>query len=135
MFFKKNTNNSTGITVAVAGYREFTDTSVFEEQLDKILSKYKVTKIHTGDCRGTDTMAVTYAIKKGIPYTVFTANWNKYGRSAGPIRNQEMIKGTKLLVAFAHRNSKGTFNTIKLARKNRIKTIIFKDLIFKKKRK
>lgn len=44
------------------------------------------------------------------------ANWLKFGRTAGPIRNQIMIeKGADLVIAFPSETSKGTRDMIKRA--------------------
>ena len=55
------------------------------------------------------------------PLKIFPAEWDKYGKAAGPIRNEQMAKYASeadrgILVAFPVGESKGTRNMIKLAR-------------------
>jgi len=44
------------------------------------------------------------------------ADWDQYGKKAGPIRNREMVsKGADLVLAFPLFDGRGTQNTIELA--------------------
>ena len=63
-----------------------------------------------GDCpTGADYHAKSFLETAGWPYREFFADWKKYGRKAGPIRNHEMIDfGAELLIAFPMDGSKGT---------------------------
>lgn len=42
--------------------------------------------------RGGDYIGERIAKRLNIPVTGFPANWNEYGRAAGPIRNKEMAE-------------------------------------------
>jgi len=44
-----------------------------------------------GEAQGADALARHAAEDLGIPVLPFPADWSRYGRRAGPIRNQEMI--------------------------------------------
>jgi len=71
-----------------------------------------------GDCpTGVDPLVAT-AFRPQV--AKFTANWKKYKKAAGPIRNADMVKAAKLLgctngVAFLKLNSKGTLDCLKKA--------------------
>jgi hypothetical protein len=86
--------------------------------------------IISGGARGTDTMAKRFANEYHYPFKEFLADWGKYGRAAGPIRNQEMAdfvkNGDCLLIAFWDYESRGTRSMIEIAHKERIQTYIFK---------
>lgn len=48
---------------------------------------------------------------------VFEADWDKYGKGAGPIRNQAMVdSGADYFVAFRYRSSRGTTDCIERAK-------------------
>jgi len=79
-----------------------------------------------GDCSGVDFNAKEICNTLSVRYHVFPADWNKYGLSAGPIRNKQMIDSLRKNIdevwAF-HTDldkSKGTKNTINLATKKGI---------------
>ena len=61
----------------------------------------------------------------------FPADWKKYGRAAGPIRNKQMLNEGKpdLVLAFHTNieNSKGTKSMIQIAKKSEIKIILIKE--------
>jgi len=71
-----------------------------------------------GDCStGVDLYVRTLCDYNKILYTVFKADWSKHGKSAGPLRNKEMVKMGKMLGAtlVAFKGGKGTANCIKEA--------------------
>lgn len=101
--------------VLVCGSRHFND----YELLEKTLNGYDITFIIEGEARGADTLARVYAGRRGIPTLPFPAQWDKHGRSAGPIRNRQMLIEGKpeLIIAFRGPNSRGTQNMIDQAKK------------------
>ena len=73
-----------------------------------------------GDAKGADTYAEVCAQLLGVPTEPHPADWDKYGRRAGPVRNQEMLdSGIDYWIAF-HDNiaeSKGTADMIERCKK------------------
>lgn len=99
--------------IVIAGSRTITDMNILLYALK--LSCYKITKqdeIVSGGARGVDFLGETYAIKNNIPLKVFKPDWNRYGKSAGVIRNYEMAKYCDKAVII-HNGSKGSLNMIK----------------------
>jgi uncharacterized protein DUF4326/SLOG family YspA-like protein len=47
-----------------------------------------------GDARGADLMSRKWAEINGVNHIDMPANWELYGKSAGPIRNREMLRYT-----------------------------------------
>ena len=72
-----------------------------------------------GGARGADTLARTAALSLKIEVMEFPAEWAKYGKAAGPIRNKKMLDvGRPDQVWAFHDNiqgSRGTKNMITLA--------------------
>lgn len=112
--------------VAIVGYRNFDDYDIFENYiLDWELSNGKITNIISGGCNGIDKLAEKYAIKYDIPTTIHEALWDKYGKSAGPIRNKKIVDDCDYLIAFLSSKSVGTKITIDMAKKaGKIITVI-----------
>ena len=72
------------------------------------------TLVH-GDARGADRMAEHIWSEVGEPVEAHPADWEKYGRAAGPKRNQEMLdSGVDLVRAFP--GGRGTADMVKRAR-------------------
>jgi len=104
--------------IAIVGYRNFNDFDMFENYiLDWELTNGKITNIISGGCVGTDKLAEKYAIKYNIPTTIHEAQWDKYGKSAGPIRDKKIVDDCSHLIAFLSSKSVGTKITINMAKK------------------
>ena len=119
--------------IIVAGGRDFTDYALLSETLDVILKRYTLREVQivSGCCRGADALGERYAREHGIPVVRFPADWQAYGKAAGPIRNRKMAEyaseGEGILVAFWDGKSRGTASMIRLAEKYelQIKTITY----------
>lgn len=100
--------------VAVVGSRTFADEKLLDETLSEFHAKNPITKIVSGGARGADSLAEKWARGKGIPVTVYPAEWEKYGRRAGMIRNRLIIADCQHCIAFWDGVSRGTKNDIDL---------------------
>lgn len=88
--------------VIVTGSRHWTDRKAIRGELEKLPSDAIV--VH-GGAKGADSIAGEVAAELGLQVEVFPANWREFAKSAGPIRNQEMLdKGADLVLAFPSRN-------------------------------
>jgi len=85
----------------------------------------KVTII-SGGAKGADHCAEKTAKHFKVPIDIHPADWDKFGKSAGYIRNKEMLAlGPDVVMAFWDGKSKGTQNTINGARDRKITTFIY----------
>lgn len=96
------------------------DLETMHERLQRLpLDKNLV--IIEGEAYGADKMARNWAIAHHISYVPYPAQWQKYGRAAGPVRNKQMLDEGKpdLVLAFHHDidKSKGTKDMVAIARK------------------
>ena len=110
--------------VLVCGGRDFTDDDWFFEVMNEINDTYnfhnKITKIIHGGARGADSLADMFAKANNISVDVFEADWYKYGRSAGPLRNQRMLDEGKPDLVVAFPGGKGTAHMVKIAKEANI---------------
>jgi hypothetical protein len=106
-------------TVLVCGGRDFEDITLMTKVLhSKFDPDDTVTLIH-GNARGADRMAekvLTAYFRGGFEVRRFPANWNKYGKSAGYLRNKQMLEEGKPDLVIAFPGGKGTASMIKLAK-------------------
>lgn len=104
--------------VLVCGGRGWTDALAVHAELCR-LAREGFTRVIHGGARGADEMAGQSAQLLGFAVTEFKAEWGKYGKAAGILRNERMLEeGPDLVVAF-HENlqhSRGTGHTVRLAR-------------------
>ena len=109
----------------IAGGRTFTNYQKLKQTCDEFLQDQKNIEIVSGAYyRGADKLGEQYAKERGYKLTQFPADWNKYGRAAGPKRNEQMANYADTLVAFWDGESKGTLNMIKLANQNKLSVTV-----------
>lgn len=79
-------------------------------------------EIISGGAKGADTLAIKFAKEYNLNYKVMNADWNKYGKRAGIIRNAEMLtyaisnpNDIAILISFWNGNSKGTKHMIDIS--------------------
>lgn len=101
---------------AVVGSRNFVNYGIVCSILDEYTD---ITHIVSGGARGADYLGKKYAEEKNLEYIEFPAEWDKYGRSAGFIRNKDIVNNSDIIIAFWDGISKGTENTINYARKQK----------------
>ena len=118
-------NNQIISRIIICGGRDFDNYDALEYTIDTILSQHNLNfddvEIISGGCRGADKLGIKYAESHKILCTEFLADWKRYGKAAGPIRNSEMldyIKDSKLpiVAAFLSADSRGTADTVRKAK-------------------
>ena len=114
-----------GFKLAVIGSRDFDDFDLFVKVMDRLRLVKDIQVIISGGARGADAMAAHYAEVNEIPLTEFEADWDKYGKGAGFIRNKDIWDASDMGIAFWDGVSKGTKHSFDLARKQNKKLLIF----------
>lgn len=113
------------------GDRNWTQKWIIREYLKKIIQYNPIECIIEGEARGADSIARDIAEELDIQVLKFPANWVKYGRAAGSIRNQQMlVEGKPTHVAVFHdnlKNSKGSKDMATRALKNNISVFVVQD--------
>lgn len=104
--------------VIIAGSRDFED---FEQLAGAVRdSGFRITEVVSGCARGADLLGEVWAEEQGIPVKKFPAEWEKFGKMAGPIRNRRMAQYAQGLIALWDGSSRGTENMIQLAQEKGI---------------
>lgn len=97
--------------VIIAGSRDIEDPDFVYQAVEK--SGYNVTEVVSGKARGVDFLGELWANVNHVPIKGFPADWDTYGKSAGPIRNRQMAEYADVLIAVWDGKSKGTKDMIK----------------------
>ncbi|MCQ2440707.1 MAG: DUF2493 domain-containing protein [Clostridia bacterium] len=106
--------------IVVAGCRDFNDYNIAERYISNCISRIKndyELRFVSGGCRGADMLGERFANENGYKIERHTANWELYGRSAGPKRNKEMVEVSDYVICFWDGKSKGTKTTIEFAKR------------------
>ena len=104
------------LRVLVCGGRNFPNQGLVFMALDNFHRlKTPITELMQGGCpTGVDKFASEWAYTRKIKRWICTAEWDKYGKAAGPKRNARMLEWKPdVVIAFA--GGKGTANMIEQA--------------------
>jgi predicted Rossmann fold nucleotide-binding protein DprA/Smf involved in DNA uptake len=107
--------------LAIVGYRDYHDYEQFCQIMQQLVDQHDILRnvktVGSGGAPGVDTLAERWAKDRGFALIVHKADWNKYGKAAGPKRNQLIVETMTHMVALRSPKSRGTNNSIDLARK------------------
>jgi hypothetical protein len=110
--------------VIIAGSRTFDNYDLLFEKCSEIVKDFDSVEIVSGNAKGADRLGERFAKENGFALTLFPADWEKFGKSAGYIRNKEMAEYADILIVFWDGVSKGTKHMIDSAEKNKLKVIV-----------
>jgi hypothetical protein len=108
-----------GVRLLITGGREYDDKDTIRKWIENVASIGPIDVIiHGANPRGADKLADELADELGIAKLVYPADWNKHGKAAGPIRNQQMIDEghPTYVLAFPDPKSRGTWDMVRRAK-------------------
>lgn len=116
----------------VAGGRKLQVTDSAVAVVIELLQRLNITEVVSGGAPGGDQIGETAANRLEIPVTHFAPSWEKFGRGAGPIRNEEMAthvgpKGVCILLP----GGSGTADMERRAREHGL-LVVKVDLVYQK---
>ena len=111
--------------VVITGSRSWTNFRAIHSRLAELPRESEV--LH-GAARGADRLAGEAATSLGLWVEEHPADWERYGKRAGYIRNAEMLdRGPDLVLAFWDGESKGTLHTMKEAQRRGIPVEVIRE--------
>ena len=110
--------------VFVTGGRDYDRQDIVDFALSRLNMKTPITLVCHGSCPygGADALAERWAQEHEVPYVGVPAEFKKYGRKAGPMRNARVLKEytPDLVVHFP--GGRGTADALRKATAAGIKT-------------
>lgn len=113
--------------ILVCGGRYYNNKDLVYKFLNAALANEPIECIISGMATGADTLGIMWAKDYNIKLLAFPANWNKFHKIAGFIRNQQMINEGKPTLVFAFPGGKGTKDMCKRAKLANIVVIYITD--------
>lgn len=112
--------------IIINGSRDFNNYTYLRLMLKEYIMTNQINpeliEIISGGAKGADTLAIKFAKEYNLNYKVMNADWNKYGKRAGIIRNAEMLtyaisnpNDIVILISFWNGTSKGTKHMIDIS--------------------
>lgn len=111
--------------VAIVGSRDFSDEEYMEKMVNEAVGIDAIECIVSGGANGADSLAEGLAQKHQIMTKIFKPNWLRYGRSAGMIRNKDIVDAADVVIAFWNGESPGTKMTIRECVRNKKQHFVF----------
>jgi hypothetical protein len=114
----KKSEKKENFKVIIAGSRGFSNYKLLKETCDKYLREKKKTHnvvVISGHARGADSLGEKYASDEDLDLEIYPADWKKYGKSAGFMRNEQMANIADAVIAFWNGESHGTKHMIDIA--------------------
>lgn len=110
--------------VLVCGGRHYDDHNRIFNVLNNYDADHDFTAVIHGAATGADRAAGHWAMgQQHIEEIRFPANWHKYGKAAGPIRNQRMLSEGKPDLVIAFPGGHGTQHMVEIARLQGIEVV------------
>ena len=113
--------------LAIIGSRGFNDYNLLKKEVNKLLIEFNIDTIISGGAKGADYLGMKFALDNNINYIEFPANWDKYGKSAGFKRNEDIIKNSDIVISFWDGKSKGTLHAMNLCKNKSLIKINYID--------
>ena len=113
------------IRVIIAGGRSFNHYGLLNERCSFFIGSRAATII-SGTAQGADKFGELFASEHGHGLERHPAEWERYGKRAGYVRNEAMAKVADCLIAFWDGKSRGTKHMINLAKKHGLKVRVVK---------
>lgn len=98
----------------IAGGRSYSLTDEDYAFVDEIHKESPITEVVSGGALGADLGGEFWASNNKVPVKKFTADWTRYGKGAGYIRNQHMADYADRLIVFP--GGKGTADMMRKAK-------------------
>lgn len=109
-------NQTSSYKILVTGSRSFVDKDIVYAVLEtnRVSISMPIILVHGGCDVGVDEIADSWANFSNVKKEIYKADWDRYGKGAGPIRNKLMVEKSKpdVAIAFWDGKSTGTRNCI-----------------------
>jgi hypothetical protein len=109
--------------VIIAGSRTITGYEYVKGLIEQC--DIDITEVVSGGAKGVDKLGERWARENNKELSVFPADWERYKKAAGAIRNRQMAEYAEALIAVWDGDSKGTKNMIDVARDHKLQVFVF----------
>ena len=107
--------SSTTFNLLIAGGRDFSNYNLLARRCAAYIAEncgVQEPIILSGCASGADSLGEQFAMEYSLECRYFPAQWEKYGRAAGPMRNRQMAQVANGAVVFWDGRSRGTRSMI-----------------------
>lgn len=115
--------------VAIVGSRNFASLGLVAATVSSLAAKLGAQNltIVSGGAKGVDAAAEVAARALGVAVESIKPDWDKYGKTAGFLRNTEIIERADVVIAFWNGISRGTMDSVRKAAERGKKVTVLND--------
>lgn len=111
--------DDTTFKVIIAGGRDYNNYQQMITMMDAYLeNRHPHVIIISGGAKGADSLGESYAALRGYKLIVMKADWDKYGKRAGYLRNKDMLDVADASVCFWDEVSRGTGHMVRISKES-----------------
>lgn len=110
--------------LAIIGSRTFNNYTLLCAVVRTYFKDLSIQEVISGGAAGADSLGARYAKDNNLQLREFIPDWEKYGKSAGFIRNEDIVKNADFVLCFWDGVSRGTQNSLGHAKKMKKPTLI-----------
>ena len=118
---QESVHAQTKMRVLVAGGRDFNDFLLVSVVLNSLHKKENISTVISGAAKGADKLGEYWASDNNVRVERYPALWHIHGKSAGHIRNQQMLDEGKPDLVIVFKGGRGSENMVERARKSGVK--------------
>ncbi len=118
--------------LAIIGSRTFEDYELLDGTIELHLSEqvsfdhreYHFNEVISGGARGADRLGARWAKEHGVKLTELLPDWDRYGKSAGFKRNEDIVAAADFVLCCWDGLSRGSGNSLSIAKRLKKPTLI-----------
>lgn len=115
--------------LAIIGGRDFADYPLLNSLMtqwfwDGVADRWRVSEVVSGGARGADSLGARWARENRVKLTEFIPDWDRFGKRAGFLRNEDIVQACDVVLAFWDGVSRGTGNSLSIAKRLKRTTLI-----------
>ena len=114
----------------VTGGRDYNNYELVDKVLTQVYNEMfpnQIVAVVQGNAKGADALGKRWALANNIPCEEFDADWQRYGKAAGVMRNQEMLDESQPCVVVAFPGGRGTFDMMRRTKQAGVELSVVKD--------
>jgi hypothetical protein len=107
------------VRLLVCGGRDYSDRERLFRILDAAMRGLTFEVLIHGGATGADALAADWAKARGVkplPFPISKADWDRYGKGAGPRRNEKMLREGAPTLVIAFPGKDGTADMVRRAK-------------------
>lgn len=115
--------------IVIFGSRNFNNYFLLKNTIEETeaFKQNQITAIISGAAKGADKLGERWAIETNTPIISMPAEWDKYGKRAGYLRNKQMAQKADAAIGFWDGKSVGTRHMINICKNLNLPIIIYRE--------